>query len=157
MDHIRVLLVDDKQVVLQSVRQVLESQEDIHVVGEALDGAESLALVKDLLPDVVVLDIAMPGMTGLEALPLIAGVSDQTAVVIFSMYAGEAYILEAFQAGALGYVSKTSPASHLLQAVRLAASGDYYLMPEMKSPHVLSMLQNTFAGPLAGEPFRAGS
>lgn len=156
MDHIRVLLADDKQIVLQGVRQLLDAQEDILVVGEAQDGVGSLALVGELQPDVVVLDIAMPGMTGLEVLPLVAGVSDRTAVVIFSMYAGEAYVKKAFQAGALGYVSKTSPASHLLQAVRLAAAGEYYLLPAMKTPDVLSTLQKACAGPLAGEPSQTG-
>jgi DNA-binding NarL/FixJ family response regulator len=145
MTRIRILLVDDQPMVLEGIRQMLEAQDDIEVIGEALDGIEALALADELHPDVVLLDINMPRMSGIEALPLIKKVAPNASVVILSMHDREAYILEVLRAGAVGYVLKTSSASHLLEAIHLAASGKYYLYPGVKSSAVDSFLRNAGA------------
>lgn len=145
MSRIKILLADDQPMVLEGIRQMLEAQDDIEVIGEALDGVEALALAGELHPDVVLLDISMPRMSGIEALPLIKKATPETSIVILSMHDREAYILEVLHAGAIGYVLKTASASHLLEAIRLAASGKYYLSPEVKSTAVDSFLQKSGA------------
>ena len=141
MSHIRTLLADDQLMVLKQMREVLEAQYDIVVIGEAHNGAQAIAMASELRPDVLLLDIAMPGITGIEALPLIRKAAPDTSIIILSMHNQEAYVLEALHNGAVGYILKTTPASHLLQAIRHASSGKHYLSPEIKSSTVASFLQ----------------
>ena len=141
MSHIRTLLADDQLMVLAQMRKLLEAQDDIVVIGEAHNGTQAIAMASELRPDVLLLDIAMPVMTGIEALPLIRKAAPDTSIIILSMHNQEAYVLEALHNGAIGYILKTTPASHLLQAIRHASSGKYYLSPEIKSATVASFLQ----------------
>jgi DNA-binding NarL/FixJ family response regulator len=97
----------------------------------------------------------MPVMTGIAALPLIRKAAPDTSIIILSMHKQEAYILEALHAGAIGYVLKTTPASHLLQAIRQTVAGEYYLSPEIISTTVASFLQNAMTSSLkepSGQP-----
>jgi DNA-binding NarL/FixJ family response regulator len=151
MSPIRALLADDQLMVLKQMRELLEAQDDIAVVGEAHNGAQALAMASEFRPDVLLLDIAMPFMTGIEALPQIRKAAPDTSIVILSMHNQEAYILEALHTGAVGYILKTSPASHLLRALRQTAAGGYYLSPEIKSAAVASFLQNATTS-LSKEP-----
>ena len=133
MKPIRVLIADDHAMIREGLRQLLEAQADIEVVGEAKDGAEALDGCRTLRPDVALLDIAMPRMTGVEAVSLIKQASPGTEVVILSMYEKEAYVHQAMKAGARGYVLKAAPSTYLLAAVRRASSGEFYLSPKIRN------------------------
>ena len=102
----RILLVDDHHVVRQGLRTLLEAEPDMDVIGEAGDGLEAIRLVESLQPDIMVLDMMMSGMTGLEVAQRVRKLSPVTGVVILSMYSNEAYVLEALRAGAKAYVLK---------------------------------------------------
>jgi len=126
-----IVLADDHHVVRQGLRALLEAEQDFHIVGEAADGLAALDAVERLKPDVLVLDLMMPGLNGLEVMREIAHRSLRTRVVILSMHANEAYVLQALQSGVAGYVLKESTASDLAQAVREAAAGRHYLSPPL--------------------------
>jgi DNA-binding NarL/FixJ family response regulator len=123
----RVLLADDQQVVRQALRCLIERESDLKVVAEAADGLDVLPLVARLKPDVVVTDVAMPGLYGLEVARRVRELMPGTSVVILSRYLGEWYVTEALRSGALGYVVRQSDAAELLRAIRLAARGRHYV------------------------------
>jgi DNA-binding NarL/FixJ family response regulator len=124
---ISVLIADDHMVVRRGLRAVFEAEPGVSVVGEAANGVEVIEAVQRLQPDVVVLDLMMPGMSGLDVLKALTADSRSTRVVVLSMHASEAYVIEALRHGALGYVVKDAPASELLQAVHHAAAGRQFL------------------------------
>ena len=127
MSPITILLADDHEVVRRGVRALIEAEPGMAVVGEAADGREVLPAIERLTPDVLVLDLLMPGQSGLDVLKAIAARRLATRVVVLSMHASEAYVAEALDGGALGYVVKDAGASELLQAVRQAAVGKRFL------------------------------
>jgi len=122
-----ILLADDHHVVRQGLRALLEAEPDFSIVGEAADGLQVLEQVERLRPDVLVLDLMMPGLNGLEVMREITRRSLRTRVVILSMHSNEAYVLQALRSGVAGYVLKESTASDLARAVREAAAGRRYL------------------------------
>jgi two-component system response regulator NreC len=126
-----VVLADDHRVVRNGLRALLDAEADLSVVGEAADGLETLALVERLKPTVLVADVAMPGLSGLDVTREARRRSPETRTVILSMYANEAYVLEAINYGAYGYVMKDASAADLLRAVREAAAGRLYLSPPL--------------------------
>jgi DNA-binding NarL/FixJ family response regulator len=127
--RIKVLLADDHAIVREGVRLCLEGMGDIDVVGEAEDGHQAVRLVGQLAPDVAVLDVTMPRLNGIEALRQIRRDHPKTRVVMLSMHDNEAYVTQALQAGASGYVLKRTAATELAAAIRAANSGDVYLHP----------------------------
>jgi len=129
--RITVLLADDHAVVRLGLRALIEDESDLALVGEAGDGLEVLPMVERLRPDVLVLDLIMPGLNGLEILREIPRRAPHTRVVVLSMHANEAYVLEALRHGAMGYVLKGSNAAELVRAVRSAAAGQRYLSPPL--------------------------
>lgn len=128
---IKVLVADDHTIVRSGVRLLLDAEPDIDVVGEALDGAEAVDLVGQLQPDVVLMDIAMPGMDGMEATRHIKSEWPGVQVLVLTMHRRDEYLFEMLKAGASGYVLKGAETNELIDAVRVVARGDVFLYPTM--------------------------
>jgi DNA-binding NarL/FixJ family response regulator len=128
---IRVVLGDDHTLVRQGLRRAFEQTDDIQVAGEASTGTEILRVVKETEPDVVVLDIRMPEMDGIEAARHITGDRPEIGIVILTAYDDRHFVVEAVRSGAKGYVLKTRDAEHLLRTVRLVAEGNMVIDPEL--------------------------
>jgi two-component system response regulator NreC len=124
---ISILLADDHPIVRCGLRALLEAECDFRVVGEAEEGPDAVEQVERLKPDVIVLDLMMPGLNGLEVARETAQRSPGTRVIILSMYANEAYVLEALNSGAAGYVLKKSSPDELVRAIRAVVAGELYL------------------------------
>ena len=124
---IRILLADDHAVVRDGVRALLEKQPDMAVIAEAADGREAAQLAESLSPDVAIMDIAMPGMNGIEATRRILAAHPRTAVVVLSMHQDESYVLGSLKAGARGYLLKDSLRSEIVEAVRAVSQGRSFL------------------------------
>jgi two-component system response regulator NreC len=129
----RIFIADDHAIVREGLKQLLNSQQDMEVAGEAQDGREALEKAKSLRPDVTILDIAMPGLSGLEAVRLIKEAVPHTQIVVLSMHEKEAYVHQAFASGALAYVLKASPSTDVLEAIRAAHRGEYFLSSKIKA------------------------
>ena len=129
----RVLVADDHGVVRQGLRALLEKSSEVSVVGEASDGREAVRLADELHPDIVIMDIAMPLVNGIDASSLIAGRVPDTKVIILSMHSDESYILRALSAGAKGYLLKDSAEEDLLPAVKTVAAGRPYFSPAISA------------------------
>lgn len=138
MEPISVLIVDDHAMVRAGLRQLLETEADIRVVGEAGDGVKGLELCKTLKPDVLVLDIAMPKMGGLEAIRLLRQSLPKMKIVILSMFSKESFAHEALRAGANAYILKGAPSEDLLEAIHAAHEGRYYFSEEMHAAVISS-------------------
>jgi DNA-binding NarL/FixJ family response regulator len=130
---IRVLVADDHMIARTGIRHVLESEADFEVVGEAASGTEALALTLELHPDVVVLDISMPGVTGLEVAGRLRASSPDTRILILSMHDQAEYVLESVRAGAHGYLLKDTAATELREAIRAVCQGESYFSPPVAS------------------------
>jgi DNA-binding NarL/FixJ family response regulator len=128
---ITLALAEDHHLVRQGFRLVLEGQQDFQLVGEAADGLEAVRLVAKTKPNVLLLDLMIPRLHGLEVARQCRQESKETRVIILSMHADEPYVLEALRNGALGYVLKDCTASDLVQAVRTVAAGRRYLSPAL--------------------------
>ena len=124
---ITIMLVDDHPVIRRGVRALLESESGFQVVGEAGDGFEAVRLFEEFHPMVVLLDLAMKGVSGIEVARQLSKTSPKTGIIIFSMLGSEYHVLEALRAGARGYVLKESPSEELIQAIRTVADGHRYL------------------------------
>jgi DNA-binding NarL/FixJ family response regulator len=124
---IRILLADDHEVVRDGVRALLEKQVDMEVIGEASDGREAARLAEELRPDVVVMDVGMPNLNGIDATRRILAAHPQIAVVMLSMHQDESYVLRSLKAGAKGYLLKESLRSDVLEAIRAVAQGRSFL------------------------------
>lgn len=124
---IRVLLADDHALFRAGVRMLLQNMEGVEVVGEVADGRTAVQSCKTLHPDVVLMDITMPGLNGLEAASQVVAECPRTRVIIVSMHLNEQYVMQAVRAGAVGYLLKDAAANDLEQAVRTVARGDTYL------------------------------
>lgn len=126
-----IVLADDHHVVRQGLRALLEAEADFSVVGEAGDGLEALQLVDQLGPNILVLDLMMPGLNGLEVTRQLTKHSPKTRIVVLSMHANEPYVVEALSNGASAYVLKDSHSGDLVRAVREVAAGRRYLSPPL--------------------------
>ncbi|MBN1145691.1 MAG: response regulator transcription factor [Anaerolineales bacterium] len=145
MRKISIVLVDDHAILRQGLRALLEQEPDMKIAAEAGSGPEALRLVESLRPDVVVLDLELPGINGLEVARLIHQGRSQARVVILSMFAKEAYVGEALNQGACGYVLKDSGARDLVQAIRHAIQGKLYLSPPLSEQAIEAYTQKAMA------------
>ena len=129
MKSIRVLLADDHKLIRAGLRLVVDQQPDLSVVGEADDGRQAVELAKSLKPNVVVMDIGMPNLNGIEAARQIGGMDPGAAVVMLSMHSDESYVLRALSAGARAYLLKDSATTDLVQAIHAVAEGKSFFSP----------------------------
>jgi len=128
---VKVMLVDDHAVVREGYRRLLEREPDIEVVAEAANAAQACERARALRPDVVVMDIALPGTSGLETMRRMLADRPQLRVLMFSMYDDAIFCSRALQAGALGYLSKASAPEVLLEAIRAVSRGEHYMSPDV--------------------------
>lgn len=150
-DPIRILIADDHTIVRSGVRLLLEAEAGIEVVGEALDGAEAVALAESLRPDVVLMDIAMPGMDGMEATRKIKANLPDVQVLVLTMHRSDEYFFEVLKAGACGYILKGAETSDLINAVWVVSRGEVFLYPTM-AEKLLRDYFNRVEGGLQPEP-----
>jgi len=127
LSKIRILVADDHPIVRAGLRTLLAAESDMEVVGEAADGREALELAQSLRPDLVLMDLAMPGLSGLEALEEIAAAGLQTRVLVLTMYDDEHYLYRVIRSGGAGYVVKSTADRDLLEAIRTAHGGGVFL------------------------------
>jgi two-component system response regulator NreC len=127
----QIVIVDDHAVVRQSLKKLLELEKDFKVVGESGDGLEAIHLIEQLQPDIMVVDLMMKGMNGIEVTRQVLKCAPKTATVMLSMYGNEGYVYEALKAGARAYVLKESTADQLVKAIREASVGRRYLSPPL--------------------------
>jgi two-component system, NarL family, response regulator NreC len=132
----QILLVDDHQVVREGLRAVLQAQSDFRLIGESEDGSDAIRKVQQLRPDVLVLDLVLRGVQGLEVLRQVHKESPRTRVVVLSMHSDLAYVLEALHNGAAAYVLKSAPSSEVVQAIREAMAGNRYLAPPLSEDEI---------------------
>jgi DNA-binding NarL/FixJ family response regulator len=127
----RLILADDHAVLRSGLRLLLEAQPDLNVVGEAGDGREALRLAQSLQPDLILLDLSMPGLGGLEALPLLRTAAPAARILVLTMHDDEGYLKQTLRGGASGYILKRAADSELLSAVRAVLRGEVYVHPSL--------------------------
>jgi len=129
MDKIKILLVDDHAIMRDGIKALLSIHDDIKIVGEASEGKEAIEMAQELMPDVVVMDIAMPGMDGLEATRRLTKRNPKIKVLVLTQHDNKEYIFSTIRAGAAGYVPKKALGSELVSAIRAVCRGDSFLYP----------------------------
>lgn len=143
---IRVLLVDDHAVVREGYRTLLSHHDGLVIVGEACDAASAYQSYKETSPDIVIMDISMPGRGGIDAIEHIRQFDSNARILVFTMHCGAAYALQAFRAGAKGYVTKSSTPDLLISAVREVAAGRVIICPEVSEELALDVVQEERTG-----------
>ncbi|HEY9059664.1 MAG TPA: response regulator transcription factor [Pseudobacteroides sp.] len=133
MKKIRVLIADDHHMVRQGIKQILELENDIEVVSQASNGEEAVKLAREFKPDVILMDINMPGMNGLQAIEELKKDEGVYKVVVLTIHQDREYLFKTIQLGAEGYVLKDAEASVLIEAIRTVSEGNSYIQPNMTS------------------------
>ena len=149
---IRIVLADDQNVIREAVKCLLEAEPDFEVVGEVDDGLSVMPLVERLRPHIVILDVAIPGLFGLEVARQVRQRSPQTAVIVLSRYVNDWYVVEALRNGAAGYVAQHADAGELIRAVRTVAQGQRYLSAPLSMDDVQTWLTQ---GRHADDPYES--
>jgi two-component system response regulator NreC len=148
MSPITIILAEDHSLVRQGLRMMLEAEADFHVIGEAVEGLKVMDMVERLRPGILLLDIMLPGMNGLEIARQVHQHAPQTRCIMLSMYSAEAFIVEAFRNGAMGYVLKSDSAEILIEAIRTVAQGRRYLCPPFSEKAIEAYIQRAKASTL---------
>lgn len=143
-EKIRVLIADDHAIVREGAVLIINNQIDMEVVGEAQCGNDVVPLARELQPDVIILDISMPDITGIELVPYLRKEAPKAQITLLSMHNKEIFVQQALESGARGYVLKTSPTSDLLSAVRAVYAGEYYLSSKVQARVIGSYLRHPF-------------
>ena len=146
MPKIKLILADDHAVVRSGLRMLLEVQPDIEILAEVESGTEAVAMTRSLRPDIVLMDIQMPGLNGIEATKQIKQLAPDTAVLALTMYEDDQYFFEMLHAGASGYVPKRAAPDELLTAIRAVGKGEVYLYPSLASRLVQDYLKRADSG-----------
>jgi DNA-binding NarL/FixJ family response regulator len=147
-----IVVADDHPMIRQGVRALLEAEPDWSVVGEAADGPSAVELVEQVRPDVAIIDVMMPGISGLEVVRRVKRIAPQTVVVVLSMHADEPYVVEALRGGAQGYVLKGTNITVLVEALREVLAGRRYLSPPLSEGTIDAYRQRATA---SGRPIDA--
>ncbi len=150
MTTINVLIADDHAIVREGARQLLAAEADMNVVGVAEHGDEVLTKARSLRPDVLVLDISMPGLSGLELVPLIRRALPATQVIVLSIHQKEAFVQQVLSSGAKGYVLKTAPIEDLISGIRAVFKDEYYLSAKVEAAVIGIYAGNSDPQPLTG-------
>ncbi len=146
MKRIRVLLADDHKLVRAGIRSLLEQLPGVDVVAEASDGKEALLLVKEHQPQVVLMDISMPGLNGLEATRHLTATCPEVRIIILSIYSDEEHVYQSLRAGAAGYLMKDAATEELELAIRSVARGETYLSPPVSKPVITEYIRRRLVG-----------
>ena len=133
MEPIRILLVEDQTLMRQGLRTILTLEPGLEVVGEAADGEAGIRQALDLRPDVILMDVQMPGMSGIEAIAAICAVWPETRIIILTTFGRDEYVFEGIRAGAVGFLLKDAPAEDLIQTIRRVHAGEAFIQPEIAS------------------------
>ena len=155
MSRIRILLADDHALVRAGIRSLLQNIAEVEVVAEADDGREALKLIASLQPDIVLMDIAMPNLNGLEAATRVTKEFPNVRVIILSMHANEEYVLQSLRAGAAGYLLKGARAAELELAVASVARGETYLSPAASKHVIVDYVQRSAGDTLSSQDERS--
>ena len=142
MEKIRILIVDDYPVVREGLRSMLSTYQTIEIVGEAADGAQAVAMVAEKKPDVVLMDIRMPNMDGVEATRQIKGKYPSTSVIVLTMYDSDAHVIDAVRAGASGYLLKDASRELLLHTIRTVSSGATLIRTDLLYEAICSLVRS---------------
>ncbi|MDR6564489.1 MULTISPECIES: response regulator transcription factor [Arcicella] len=143
MNPITVLLADDHDVVRKGMKMLLEDEESVKVIGEASDGLDAIEKIKALSPNVVILDLTMPKMTGIEAAKIISEEYPEVKILIFSMHNNREYIINSVENGASGYLLKDTGKDELMRAINVVAEGRKYFPPEISEVIIDELLSKT--------------
>ena len=133
MEPIRILLVEDQTLMRQGLRTILSLEPGLEVVGEAADGEAGIRHTLGLRPDVILMDVQMPGMSGIEATAAICAVWPETRIIILTTFGRDEYVFEGIRAGAVGFLLKDAPAEDLIQTIRRVHAGEAFIQPEIAS------------------------
>src|SRR5712671_821172 len=144
--HIHILLADDHTILRAGLKMMLNAQPDMEVVGEAHDGHQAITEAQRLQPDIILMDITMPDMNGIEATRHIKKLLPEVKVLILTMHENEEYVFQALRAGASGYMLKEAADTELITALHVIYSGQFYLSPTAQSVMVGDYLQRVHAG-----------
>ncbi len=147
MNKIKILLVDDHAIMRDGIRALLSLYDDIEIVGEASEGKEAIEKAQKLIPDVVVMDIAMPGMDGLEATRRIKKSSPKVKILVLTQHDNREYLLSAIKAGSSGYIPKKALGSELVSGIRALFKGDSFLYPSAAATLIRDYLRQTDEDP----------
>jgi DNA-binding NarL/FixJ family response regulator len=140
MKPIRILIVEDQTLMRQGLKTILELEPGLQVVGQAADGEMGIHMALDLRPDLILMDIQMPGMNGIEAIAAICAVWPEARIMILTTFGRDEYVFQGVRAGAVGFMLKDAPADHLIQTIRSVHAGQVFIQPEIASRLLREMI-----------------
>ena len=146
---VKVILADDHQMFREGLRSLMERQTDIEIIAEAADGRSIIKLLQEVSPDVIIMDVSMPGLNGIEATRQIKATYTDVKVIALSMHSSRRYVIEMLKAGASGYLLKDCAVSELCEAIRIVAAGQVYLNPRIGTLVINDYLQRLSETPVA--------